>query len=160
LLARHHLLCAVARHHAVRHLGARIRLLGHDLGRTVVGLDDRDLAGAGRADIAVVAVGRCHPKHAERQNCGNLERQAPALLGLVQFLVILALIGVRVVRIGRIALEVLCAVLDLAIERIVIARRIGFLFGLHISLWIVLISLLVIGLVLMGRLLVVIIVRL
>src|SRR5581483_9005393 len=78
----------------------------------------------------------------------------------------------RVVGIGRIALEILRASLDLPVERIVIARRIQILLGFPIGLLrialigvlrlvaLLLIRLLLIGLRLVGRLLIIILIRL
>ena len=123
-LARHQLFAAVARRHAVRGLGGGTIGLGrHHLGRAVVGPDDRRLAAAGRADIGAIGKGSARPHHGQRQHGGNRHQPARALLRRGLF-VVAVLIGVRIVRIGRIALIVLFAGFDPAVERIVVTRRI------------------------------------
>ena len=107
-------------------LAARIGRRRHHLGRAVVGPDDRRLAAAGRTDIGAIGKGSARPHHGQRQHGGNRHQAARALLRRGLFLVV-ALIGVRIVRIGRIALIVVLAGFDPPVQRIVVTRRIGLL---------------------------------
>ena len=65
------------------------------------------------------------PITASASTASDRDHAATALLaGLIVLVLIAVLIGVGIVRIGRLALIVLRAAFDLAVQRLVVARRI------------------------------------
>ena len=90
----------------------------------MVGLDDRRLATARRADEIAIRKGRAGAEHRERQHGRDRDHTAALARLLLGLLVIGALIGIGIVGIGGIAL-IIRGGLDLPVQRIVIARGIG-----------------------------------
>ena len=80
-LARDKLFSAVAGHHAVWRLGDAVGRRRDDLGRAVVGLDDRRLAAARRADIGAVGERSPRSHHGQRQHGGHRHQAAARLRG-------------------------------------------------------------------------------
>src|SRR5206468_5621435 len=76
-----------------------------------------------RTDEGAIGKGSPRPNHGQRQHGGNRHQAARALLRRGLFL-IFALVGVGIVRIGRIALIVVLAGFEPPIQGIVVARRV------------------------------------
>src|SRR5262249_38199769 len=152
---RHDLLGAVAARHAIRHLGRGVRRRRYDLGRRVVGPDDRRLAAAGRTDIGLVGERRAGADNGKREDRRDRHQAAALLLRLIVAeigLGIVALERVGIVWISGIALIVLLARLEPPVERIVVARRIRLLLRVRLLIGLLVVALtgLLVGMILVG----------